>query len=299
MHEPREPGVQRSQPDFATPVNPGPVPFVLPPRVSPTLYAITPPYHCAQLRLFSHTHCTSMARRRQYSKWDSPLKNRLVGAIKFGNLSISAAAKEVGMPFETARDIMRKFKETGSTHRRPGPSRPKKVDFIVELDVCWRAVDNRWKPLWQVGRETKPHPLSASAVRAILEEYKLGRRRARKVIRKPQRTRERRLDWAYDHEHWTIEWQWVIWSDECYIILGEHPGIVWVTRAKDEEYDDECTVPFDKQSDKRIMVWGCVMKDSKGPLVVLEYPGGKGGGMDAARYQKQVRRSLLLLSSSS
>jgi len=30
------------------------------------------------------------------------------------------------------------------------------------------------------------------------------------------------------------------------------------------------------------------MKGSKGPLVVLEYPGGRGGGMDAERYQEQV-----------
>jgi hypothetical protein len=30
------------------------------------------------------------------------------------------------------------------------------------------------------------------------------------------------------------------------------------------------------------------MKNSKGPMVILEYPGGKGGGMNADRYQEQV-----------
>jgi hypothetical protein len=30
------------------------------------------------------------------------------------------------------------------------------------------------------------------------------------------------------------------------------------------------------------------MKNSKGSMVVLEYPGGKGGEMNAERYQKQV-----------
>jgi hypothetical protein len=25
-------------------------------------------------------------------------------------------------------------------------------------------------------------------------------------------------------------WDWVIWSDECYIIMGEKKGVVWVTR---------------------------------------------------------------------
>lgn len=30
------------------------------------------------------------------------------------------------------------------------------------------------------------------------------------------------------------------------------------------------------------------MKDQKGPFVVLEYPGGRGGGMTAARYKAQI-----------
>ena len=39
-----------------------------------------------------------------------------------------------------------------------------------------------------------------------------------------------------------------------------------------------------KQSSIRVMVWGCIMNGQKGPLVVLEYPGGKGGGMNSSRY---------------
>ena len=35
------------------------------------------------------------------------------------------------------------------------------------------------------------------------------------------------------------------------------------------------------------MVWACIMQGSKGPLV-LDYPGGRGRGMTADRYQSQV-----------
>jgi hypothetical protein len=35
------------------------------------------------------------------------------------------------------------------------------------------------------------------------------------------------------------------------------------------------------------------MKGNKGPLVVLEYPGGKGGGMNAKQYQEQVLKAKL------
>ena len=36
------------------------------------------------------------------------------------------------------------------------------------------------------------------------------------------------------------------------------------------------------------MVWACITYGRKGPIVVLDYPGGKGGGMTAQRYVNQV-----------
>ncbi|KAF9052094.1 hypothetical protein BJ165DRAFT_1314160, partial [Panaeolus papilionaceus] len=61
-----------------------------------------------------------------------------------------------------------------------------------------------------------------------------------------------------------------------------------VTRRPEEELLSECTRPAFKQSSVRVMVWGCIMQGEKGPLVVLEYPGGRGGGMTSTQYQEQV-----------
>ncbi|KAL5519933.1 hypothetical protein ACEPAG_1593 [Sanghuangporus baumii] len=36
------------------------------------------------------------------------------------------------------------------------------------------------------------------------------------------------------------------------------------------------------------MVWACIAYNVKGPLLILDYPGGRGGGMTAARYRDQV-----------
>lgn len=41
------------------------------------------------------------------------------------------------------------------------------------------------------------------------------------------------------------------------------------------------------------MIWGCIIKGRKGPLVVLEYPGGKGGGFNGPRYKAQVLEKVL------
>lgn len=84
-----------------------------------------------------------------------------------------------------------------------------------------------------------------------------------------------------------------IFSDECYIFLDDKHGQIFVTRRPDEEFDENCIVPSFKQSPIRIMVWGCIIAGRKGPLLVLDYPGGRGGGMTAGRYQTQVLDGVL------
>jgi hypothetical protein len=90
------------------------------------------------------------------------------------------------------------------------------------------------------------------------------------------------------------EYGTVAFSDECYVYMDDRHGRVYVTRREDEAWDEDCIVPTFKQSSVRVMVWGCIIKGQKGPLVVLEYPGGKGGGMTAARYQEQVLDCVLM-----
>ena len=42
------------------------------------------------------------------------------------------------------------------------------------------------------------------------------------------------------------------------------------------------------------MIWAYITKGQKGPLIVLHYPGGKGGEMTVDRYQEQVLESVLV-----
>jgi hypothetical protein len=41
------------------------------------------------------------------------------------------------------------------------------------------------------------------------------------------------------------------------------------------------------------MIWSYIGLGWKGPIVVLDYPGGKGGGMTAKRYQEQVLEAVV------
>ena len=73
-----------------------------------------------------------------------------------------------------------------------------------------------------------------------------------------------------------------------YVYLGDNKGPVYVTRRPDEVVQDDCVVPSFAKSSVRVMVWGCIIQGRLGPLIVLDYPKGKGGGMNSRRYQEQV-----------
>ena len=94
----------------------------------------------------------------------------------------------------------------------------------------------------------------------------------------------------YLHHHWNK----IIWSDEAYIYVADDQDHIFVTCRTDEEFLDECLVPTFKQSPICVMVWACIMDGRKGPLVVLEYPGGKGGEMNTKRYCEQVLEGAML-----
>ena len=103
-----------------------------------------------------------------------------------------------------------------------------------------------------------------------------------------------RMAWARKCRVYTArDWMKKIWSDECYVYLGDNRGRIYVTRRPGEEFHDDCCVAKFSQPSVRVMVWGCIMKGRKGPLVVLEYPGGRGGGMNSMRYQEQVLDGVL------
>lgn len=224
---------------------------------------------------------------------DSPLKNRFIGTVLAGK-SVSKAAEVYGIKHTTAYDLFHKYQQTGSTHRRAGSGRHKQISPRDERRVRYLCLRDRCMPFQEVGKLMRP-PISADSVRRIMAKSGYHRRKARTVFYLTATHRAARLRWARDHADWTdFEWARVIWSDEAYVVVGDRAGQVYVTRRANEVYDDNCVVEKFKQSSFRIMIWGCIMKGKKGPMAVLEYPGGPGGGMNARRYREQVLEPLLL-----
>jgi len=130
---------------------------------------------------------------------------------------------------------------------------------------------------------------SSHTISRILNKHGYHRRVAWRHPYLTKATKKHRHEWALEMKSFTVDnWHDICWSDESYIHIDDTTGRIYVTRRVGEELNDDCMGPRFKQSSIRVMVWGCVMWGWKGPLIILEYPGGKGGGMTAARYKEQV-----------
>ena len=223
---------------------------------------------------------------------DEATKNQFIGAVVAG-LSVRQAGKQYGIRKSTAQDIWKKWQKTGSAENLPRTGRPKKTTERMERHLVRESLSNRQKPFCEIANATSPR-ISPSTVRNILARKGYHRRVAKKVPYLTRAHKRVRLAWARLCKAYTLRiWRKKIWSDECYIYLGDNRGRIFVTRRPGEEFHDECCVPKFAQSSVRVMVWACIMKGRKGPLVVLEYPGGRGGGMNSTWYQEQILEGVL------
>ena len=224
---------------------------------------------------------------------DEATKNQFIGAVVTGK-SVRQAGRKYGIHKSTAQDIWTKWKKTESTENLPCSGRPKKTMERMERSIIRELLTNRRKPFREIANRKIPK-MSTSTVRNVLARKGYHRRVAKKVPYLTRAHKRARLAWARICKAYAglRIWRKKIWSDECYVYLGDNRGRIFVTRRPGEELHDNCCVPKFAQSSVRVMVWACIMKGRKGPLVVLEYPGGRGGGMNSARYQEQVLDGVL------
>ena len=228
-----------------------------------------------------------MSDNNHRSQYDSPLKNQVVGYIR-GGKKIREAASLFKVPLSTAGLWWSNYRKRGTTHNLPRSGRPHKLSPRGKRLLVLEARKHRQLTLQMLGRSVTPQ-VSGNTARRILGEAGYHRRVARHKFYLKKEHIYLRLKWARKYQAWRLNhWEHIIWSDECYIFIGDTRGTVYVTRRPDEVLDDDCTIKTFAQSPIRVMIWACFAYGYKGPLVVLDYPGGPGGGMNSERYVEQV-----------
>lgn len=227
------------------------------------------------------------------SQYDTPRKNQIIGA-RLAGAKISEIAQMFGMPWSSVNEIWKRYLRTGTTDNATRSGRPSKVTPHICRRLVRLVKKNRRLPFPEVAKLLTPKVCGRTVSRVLAKEG-IHRRKARLAPYLKKEHKEKRMGWARPFKSWTMEeFRHIIFSDECYIHIGGSPGAVYVSRTPDEADLEECFAPRFETSPVKIMVWACVMLGCKGPIVVLDYPGGQGGGMNSERYQDQVLEGALL-----
>jgi transposase len=170
----------------------------------------------------------------------------------------------------------------------PRSGRPKALSERAIRAIIREIRRNRFAPYTVIAQNL--NGVTARQVRSVAINNGYRRRVAR---RKPFLTKSavaKRVLWA--RENAKRDWTRVIWTDETNSEVGERPGPEYVTRLPREEFLADCIQPTFGSGRKKIMLWGCIAYNKKGPLVRLELPemvGEKrGSGLNGAKYVEQV-----------
>jgi Transposase/DDE superfamily endonuclease len=229
----------------------------------------------------------------QHSKHSSAAKDWFIGRVLAGQ-TVKKASDAENIPPGSASRIWQKYNKTGTTENAPRSGRPRVISDCGEHAVVWEACRSRRKTFKEIGNKMPAKP-SELTVRRVLAKHNMHRRVAEEKPNLTERQKNGHNQFAEDYkDSGVIDFSATIYSDESYICADNKSGCVYVTQGPEEKFDEDCMVPTFSQSLVCIMVWGCIILGRKGPLVVLEYPGGKGGGMTAKRYQEQVLEPALL-----
>lgn len=78
-----------------------------------------------------------------------------------------------------------------------------------------------------------------------------------------------RQAWAKLRGKWSVEWDSIIFSDECSVERGAGAQREWVFRLPSQKWDKEMVQPYKSSKDISIMVWGAIWKGGRSDLVIM------------------------------
>lgn len=110
---------------------------------------------------------------------------------------------------------------------------------------------------------------SKKAIKTALNSRGYFRYIARRKPPLSLENKRKRLAWAQEHINWTFnDWKNILWTDESWVLGGRHSR-TWITRKKNEIYEDTCTVER-RPRGKGWMIWGAFFENVKGPFIIWE-----------------------------
>ena len=211
----------------------------------------------------------------------SSITNQNILTLLQSGLSCHKVAAKTNVSYSTVRRLYSTISHTLPRQRggRPAKLSPQDRRQLVRKVTCGAAdTATKLKKSLDLG-------VCVQTIRNTLKQEGL---KAAVKAKKPflsKTHRRRRLEFALEHQHWTLDdWRRVIWSDETKINRVGSDGRVWGWKKPGSEQLVKDTLKFGGGS---LMVWGCMTPQGVGYMCKIE------GRMDAELYTTILQDDLL------
>ena len=184
--------------------------------------------------------------------------------------------------------VCKKFGETGTLKDRKRSGRRRISSEREDRTLVRLATADRHKNAKCLSRKWSVRASKCTILRRLKKAGIMARKPRRKPLLNVAQ-RQKRLQWAKEHVHWSIDkWRTVIWSDETKInLFGNDAKAHHVWRRNGEAYSPSCMLPTVKHS-VSIMVWGCMCASGVGRMCILN------GTVNGAKYLNEVLEKRLI-----
>ena len=195
------------------------------------------------------------------------------------NFSLRKIAPKVGVSIATVSRVSNRLGRRHLTNQGGRPAKLSQQDrrMAMRLVTSGKA-DNAVQVAQELNTNRNDH-ISAQTVRRTLKNMGM-----KAVVKKKKpflsaRHKSQRLDFALQHQYWTIDdWKRVIWSDETKVNRLGPDGRKWVWRTINEPLQERLVQGTMKYHGGNLMMWGCMTYQGVGFACRID------GGMDAELY---------------